>query len=594
MTDKKNNNQLLFWGITLLFPVLLLGLIEIGLRIGGYNQSGQHLFREINVKSTYLAPNPDFVGRYFTSFVPHVAADPFLKEKPENTFRIFVFGGSSTQGFPYNFYGSFSSKLQQRLLMETQGVNIEVVNLGMTAVNSYVIWDLRKRVIEYEPDAILIYAGHNEYYGSFGVGSAQFGLGKSVGLKRLILRMKNFALYQLIENIMKPEEQERDTRTMMAKVVRESSIEEGDGIYEAGIRQFEENMSDVVAFFSGNNIPVYIGTVASNLKDQAPLGSNEEALSAFNKGTELFEAGEKEAALAEFVRAKELDDTRFRAPEKINEAIREIAAKYKAVLVDVQQTAVEKSESGIPDNSFFDDHLHPDWEAHQAIADQYFDALMEHSGLKEYYLPNSLWEWHTASQFEDTFSKIPVARLTSGFPFKKGLSERQELNEFNRIYQYYRQRSYVDSLAVTAWRENQQVSVILVDVLNRMYKQADTTGVASHYLDLSYWQIFNDDLLLKGVNYLVNNREFDEYTTMLLHLILTKERDDNYFVNSLSALYLINQDLDRAGYWLEKSEEGDPNSIELMYNFARYHILKGDTLKGREYYDKYVKLAQQN
>ena len=594
MTDKKKDNKLLFWGITLLFPLILLGLIEGGLRIGGYNKDGRELFREINVKNMYLAPNPSFVGRYFPDFVPHLAADPFLKEKPENTFRIFVFGGSSTQGFPYNFYGSFSAKLQQRLLMETQGMQIEVVNLGMTAVNSYVIWDLRKRVMEYEPDAVIVYAGHNEFYGSFGVGSSQFGLGKSVGLKRLIIRMKNFALYQLIENLMKPEEEARDTRTMMAKVVRESSIEQGGDIYEAGIHQFEKNMGDFVAYFSGKDVPVYIGTVASNLKDQAPLGDNEEALAAYEEGIRLFENGDKINAYAAFNRAKGLDDTRFRAPSEINDVIRKLSEEYGSTLIDIEKAAEEHSESGIPDNSFFDDHLHPNWKGHQVIADLYFDALVEHSVLKDYYLPNPLWEWPEASQFESTFSKIPIARLTSGFPFKKGLTERQEYNEFNQIYRYYQQRSYVDSLAAVSWRENKQASLVLVDVLNYQYAESDTFGVARHYLDLAYWQIFNEDLLKKGVSFVSPNRKYDSYTSLLLHLILTKEREDPFFVNTLSAIYLVNQDLERAGFWLEKSEEMDPNSIELLYNFARYYVMAGDTLKGREYYQKYVNLAQQN
>ena len=103
--------------------------------------------------------------------------------KRSNTFRVFVFGGSSTQGFPYNFYYSFAEQLEQRLLLNTEGVHVEVINLGMTAVNSYVIRDLSQRVMEYKPDAVIIYAGHNEYYGSFGAASTQFGFVNNIYLK---------------------------------------------------------------------------------------------------------------------------------------------------------------------------------------------------------------------------------------------------------------------------------------------------------------------------------------------------------------------------------------------------------------------------
>ena len=101
--------------------------------------------------------------------------------------------------FPYNFYYSFAEQLEQRLLLNTEGVHVEVINLGMTAVNSYVIRDLSQRVMEYEPDAVIIYAGHNEYYGSFGAASTQFGFVNNIYLKRIILWLKDLRFYQLLK-----------------------------------------------------------------------------------------------------------------------------------------------------------------------------------------------------------------------------------------------------------------------------------------------------------------------------------------------------------------------------------------------------------
>lgn len=595
MAKNKKNQNLLFWGITLLFPVILLLLIEGGLRLGGYESNSRDLFINMPTLPQYKVANPDFAGRYFPSFVPQVAPDPFKEEKPENTFRIFVFGGSSTQGFPYNFYESFSARLEQRLLMETEGLNIEVVNLGMTAVNSYVIWDLSDRIKEYEPDAVVIYAGHNEYYGSFGVGSSQFGLGKSVGLKRLIIKLKNFALYRLIENLMKPEKKETESRTMMARVVRESEIKEGSDIYEAGLTQFRKNLTDVVSDFKELGIPVYIGNLASNLKDQAPLGDNEAAMAEYEKGMEQYKAGNIDNALKAFQNSKDLDDTRFRAPSAINDIIVELSDKFDAKLVDIRQLSIDSSKSHIPDNSFFDDHLHPNWKGHQMIADAFFNSMIENdSELKNAYLPNELFQWPEISHFEDTFSKIPIARLTAGFPFVKGLSADQEYSNFQRVYDNYISRSYVDSVAATAWRMNRPAALALTDALNYNHKMNDTLNVMKHYLDLGYWQLFNESLLKKGVNYSLNNRQYDSYNALFLHIINSKDREDSFFSNSLSAIYLIHQDLDRASIWLEKSEEIDPESRDLLYNYARYYVMSGDTLKARDYYQRYMNQARQN
>ena len=41
----------------------------------------------------------------------------------------------------------------------------------MAAVNSYVLLDFVDEILDVDPDAVLIYAGHNEYLGVFGVAS---------------------------------------------------------------------------------------------------------------------------------------------------------------------------------------------------------------------------------------------------------------------------------------------------------------------------------------------------------------------------------------------------------------------------------------
>ena len=594
-SSNEKTKYVLFWGITISFPILILLLIELALRVGGYNAEKQNLFKQIETKPEYIAANPDFVGRYFTHFTPQVAATAFLKEKPANTYRIFVFGGSSTQGFPYNFYYAFAQRLEQRLLMETVGKDIEVINLGMTAVNSYVFWDLKERVMEYDPDAIVVYAGHNEYYGSFGVGSAQFGVGKSVALKRLIISLKNIRLYQFFEDLMRPEKDDNpENRTLMARVVAESNIELDGDIYQAGLRQFETNMTDVINYFADNDVPVYMGTVASKLKDQPPLGTNEAAVYSYKLGEEYLSEEKYDSAYAAFEVSKELDEVRFRAPKAINEIIEKLSEdKPNVVLVDSEKKLIEESASHIPDEELFTDHLHPTWEGHQYIADAFFEKLIETSVLNNYYEPNALYGEPKISLLEETFSIIPIVRLTVGYPFVKGLTPKQEMDAFMNIYNDYLHRSPVDSLAARAWREARPVSLVLTDALNELHRQNDLEGVARHYMDLTYWQIFNQNLLRKGIGYTLNERELDEHTALMLHVILTKKPDDPFFASSLAAIYLLQQDLKRAGYWLRESEKLDPNAKELLYNYARFHVMAGDTAQAQQYFEKYREVTRQ-
>ena len=49
------------------------------------------------------------------------------------------------------------------------------------------------------------------------------------------------------------------------------------------VEQFLKNISDVVKIFENKKIPIFIGTIASNLKDQTPLGDSPEVLKTYQK-----------------------------------------------------------------------------------------------------------------------------------------------------------------------------------------------------------------------------------------------------------------------------------------------------------------------
>ncbi|MCG8373081.1 MAG: SGNH/GDSL hydrolase family protein [Balneolales bacterium] len=595
MKKLTTGKKIVFWLITLCFPIVLLGLIEIGLRIGGYNNDAQKLFIEAPNDANFLVSNPGFVGRYFPVFVPNIAPNPFRKNKQPNTFRVFVFGGSSTQGFPYNFYYSFSDQLEQQLLLNTDGVNIEIVNVGMTAVNSYAIRDLSKRVLPYEPDAIIIYAGHNEFYGSFGAATTQFGLINSVTIKRVIIWLKNFRIYQVLEDLLKFEEADSgERRTMMARVVSESNIELQGQIFEQGMIQFEKNMEDVLSLFSKRGVPVYIGTVASNLKDQPPLSDRTDSERMYQEGKTLYDNGDIVSALAKFEEAKELDGIRFRAPNEVNSIIRELADEKGAILVDIEALLRKSSVSGIEDNSLFIDHLHPNSTGHKLIANEFFEHIIELENLNNTYTPNSFGTPEKVSDFEQTYSSTSVSRLLVGYPFKKGLTEAQELASFQKIYDEYLEKSYVDSIASSASRNQRVVPSALTDVINHSKIMNDTLAVVSHYYELLKWQLNSTDLIEKGIEYAVNNRQVDVYLVNMLTQILNDGGYNTRYMDVLSAVYLLNNDVSKARYWLEESEKMGSNSPMFNYNYARFHFLNGDTTQAAVYYNRFINSSQAN
>ena len=54
-------------------------VIEMSLRLGGYESEKQDLFVEVPNTPDYLMANTKFISRYFPSFVPDIAPNAFRK-----------------------------------------------------------------------------------------------------------------------------------------------------------------------------------------------------------------------------------------------------------------------------------------------------------------------------------------------------------------------------------------------------------------------------------------------------------------------------------------------------------------------------------
>jgi tetratricopeptide (TPR) repeat protein len=613
----EKNKTILFWVITLMLPLFLLLLAEGALRVGGYEREKQELFVEAPNTPDYLMANAKFVRRYFPVFIPEIAPNVFRKEKLPNTFRVFVFGGSSTEGFPYNFYNSFADQLEQKLLLSAQGRHIEVINLGMTAVNSYVIRDLSKRVLPYQPDAVIIYAGHNEFYGSFGAATTQFGFTDSIRLKHLILWLKNWRLYQVLEQLLEIGKGDGDggsgssdgvaggasgsgnaagttggavgeQRTMMAKVIRESDIPLESDLFERGMRQYQTNLEDVISVFQKSSVPVYIGTLASNLKDQPPLTENPLAHETYERAMDHFAMGRGDEALQGFTEAKELDGTRFRAPSRLNEMIRELGDQRGVILVDTQQVLRQQSESGIEDNSLFIDHLHPNDIGHKLMASTFFGALTDHPKLASTITENTARPPQAISTFEKAYAEVSIARLLVGYPFQKNVGMQEELAAFEEIYQSYLSESYIDSIAAVASKEQVFIPMALTEVVAMARQKKDTMAVVSHSYDLLKWQLRSLNLIESTIEYTLNSGEKEGYLINVLHQVLNDGNYDPRYVDLLASLYLLEENTEQAGYWLRETERLAPNTPRLLYNYSRYHLLQGDSLKAQEYYRRFL------
>ncbi|MEJ2053714.1 MAG: hypothetical protein P8X42_07315 [Calditrichaceae bacterium] len=88
--------KLLFTFATLIFLFIILICLELGLRLGNYGDNLALFVSTPTESSPHYGMNMKVAERYFyyygDAFDPTPRKDLFLKEKPENGFRIFVLG----------------------------------------------------------------------------------------------------------------------------------------------------------------------------------------------------------------------------------------------------------------------------------------------------------------------------------------------------------------------------------------------------------------------------------------------------------------------------------------------------------------------
>src|ERR1700733_13461216 len=138
----------LFRVIAFTLPFLLLLVGELSLRLFHYGYDTA-LFIEAPGNKDYLEFNPNASKKYFTDQLNATTGnrEPFRKVKEPGTLRIFVLGESTTIGYPYFHNGSFHRWLQYRLEREFPDKKLEVVNLSLTAVNSYTVLGFAREVV---------------------------------------------------------------------------------------------------------------------------------------------------------------------------------------------------------------------------------------------------------------------------------------------------------------------------------------------------------------------------------------------------------------------------------------------------------------
>jgi tetratricopeptide (TPR) repeat protein len=582
--NSKKKTPRWFYLVIVLLPIIIVLLLELSLRLINY---GLTFEQWIPAGEGRLTLNPEIAFRYFynTDRVPSANNNYFDEVKKENSYRVFVMGGSSAAGFPYSPNGAFSRYIRKRLELLYPERYIEVVNIAMSAINSYALRDMLPGVLEKQPDLIIVYAGHNEYYGALGVGSVET-LGDTRFLVNTVIWLNRFKTFELLREVVNSvsglfSSPVKSDGTLMARMSQRQLIPFNSEKYFAGINQFEGNLRDILEMAEDNNVPVILGRLVSNLKDQKPFESSYNGK--FPPADEIFKlahdelkSGRLHKADSLFRLAKDLDPLRWRAPEKINQIIKSLGNEFSYPVVELDSVFNAESVSGVVGDDLITDHLHPNLRGFQIIGREIFNEGIESGIFPQNYKKEFSIEAQdsiTLSRYEftkldSTIALYQIIILKSDWPYTKEKKSNEEKLKLLKM------QSYSDTLAY-------------------LVGKGDLSWEAAH-LKLAQSKLMNGELesFLKEISAATDEYPFDPYpyefaAQLLVNLKkfneayyylkkLNELKSDAYSTKWLGIIDLLNNKVDSAIGYLSKSINFNALDPQVYYNLAGAYSIKKD------------------
>jgi len=283
----------------------------------------------------------------------------FRVDKPEDGYRVFALGGSTTAGRPYDDRVAFPRWLELYLEEADPSRTWEVVNAGAISYASYRAALLMRELVRYEPDLFVIYTGHNEFLEERSYSEI---IHQPQAIKKLRMWLSGFRFAALARRALGGAEgadgeagapggagdggAEGDgggggageITTLAPEVTARLDSWEGleryerdDELTRSVVAHFENNLRRMVRLARANGAEVVLVEPVSNLADFSPFksqpgpGVDREAAqrveALVEEGRRRLEAGDAEAAVGILERAVEADPRHAEAWYRLGRAL---------------------------------------------------------------------------------------------------------------------------------------------------------------------------------------------------------------------------------------------------------------------------------
>ena len=337
-----------------------------------------------------------YAQRFFAQYKGRLAAAGqmgehfFVEPAPANRYRVVFVGASTVQGFPHPRRLAAASFLQAMLADAWPEREVEVVNLGITSIASFAVAQVVEDALVLSPDLVVVYTGHNEFYGLYGVGQYQ----------RMKYFLRQLHLTHLVDELIGG----IGTRDEPTDLIKMAAARGEVPLHSSGRATAEQNLRDnlrrVSRLCERAQVPLVLCTIAANDAGFAPVGSTEgdeawkarveqaaqvmtrgyvapddagdalqqleqaAALSSehawlwYLQGRALERLGRDAEAQRAFRKARDLDTMPWRAPTAHNMVIHAVAAEHGAVLADVEAAFVDAAPAQGVGWEWMVDHVH--------------------------------------------------------------------------------------------------------------------------------------------------------------------------------------------------------------------------------------------
>ena len=398
-------------------PMFFLVIMELLLRLSGFGYPTGFLLSSQQDGHAVFVENNRFGWRFFGAAMARIP-EPFCipKDKGPNTVRIIVFGESAAQGDPQPRFG-LSRMLQAMLELRYPGTHFEVVNAAMVAINSNVILPIARDCRAANADIWVLYIGNNEVVGPFGAGTVFGQQTPPMALIRADLALKSTRVGQFMDAVARRLHKSPMDQNQWGgmEMFLNQQVPAADPRMNTVYDHFARNLSDIIRAGRQSGAGIVVSTVAVNLKDCAPFGSEhrpgltesdkekweslykqgiaaqtagsfQEAMNVFRAAAQIddhfadlrFRQGNCALALgdiadarAQLTAARDLDTLRFRCDSRLNDLIRKIVSDdndSRVVLVDPERSFADHSPNGLPGDDLFYEHVHPTFDGNYLLA----------------------------------------------------------------------------------------------------------------------------------------------------------------------------------------------------------------------------------